>query len=1143
MNAAYPVNTCAWLSNGRYRVFVTPRGTGFSACGDYFLTAWEADPVEDVDGFTVVLRDVASQNCWTACGAPLPGQDAGLASAESAGHVVQRMNAGIASRVETALAAVGDGEWRHLDLHNTGDTPRRIEVTSALAAVLNHGPAHAAHPAFSKLFVQTAFDPARGALLARRRPRANAERHPVLVHALVGHAVDAWESDRARFLGRGRGLAQAQALSGGEPLSGTVGSVLDPLLALRTIVDLPAGGRLALRFFIGCADDSAAASALLDQAAADASAANPSESLDALLQGPRGEFWRQMTAGFASASGAAVAWSSAPSPNGGGNGNGKGAEPLVADNGLGGFTADGNEYVVRLRRDGAGSLRLPPMPWANVIANPRCGVLVSERGAMTTWARNSREHKLTPWRNDPLRDPHDDALYIRDELDGRFWSPLPGPCTPRGDFEVRHGFGYSTWRHEAMGLWHETTVFVPVGDPLRIVRLRIENRGKTPRRLAVYGYQRWVLGVLPEQTRWHVATTFAHDAVLARNPAAGPFADGVAFSAMVAPASAETSWSADRASFVGAGGSPAAPAALVGGGMLDGRHSVTAQPCAAWRGAIDVAGGGFVEVDFLLGEAPSDEEAAALLRRYREPDAVRQALDEVRAFWARLLGRVRINTPVPALDLMGNGWLAYQNLSCRLWARTAYYQSGGAYGFRDQLQDAAALIALRPDLTRAQIIANAAHQFVEGDVLHWWHPPAGSGMRTRFADDLLWLPYLTAHYIAVTGDAAVLDEPVRFISARPLADDEEEVYLTPTDSGARADVYDHCCRALDRSLVTGPHGLPYFGCGDWNDGMNRVGHGGGESVWMGFFLVAIIDAFAPLCDRRGDDARAARYRAFRQQMLATLNDAGWDGEWYRRAYYADGTPLGSRQSDECRIDALAQAWAVISRAAPDDRRDAALDALERHLISDSDGLIRLLAPPFVDTPHDPGYIKGYVAGVRENGGQYTHAALWVVKAMAEAGRRDRAAEVLTMLSPVSHAATPEGVARYQTEPYVIAADVYGVAPHVGRGGWTWYTGSAGWMYRVLLETLLGFSIEGGGSLLLRPRIPDAWPGCALSYHYTPTTVYEIEMINPRGKAERVESARLDGTPVSIGNGHACVRVPLVDDGRVHRLVLMLGAAG
>lgn len=1134
MTADHSAMPCTWLSTGRYGVFLTPRGTGFSTCGEYLLTAWHADPVEDVDGFAVHLRDVDSGAHWTACGAPLAGQVAGSATAGDDGHVVQRACDGIEARVVTTLAAAGDGEWRHVEIRNTRRTACRIEVTSALAVVLNHGPAHAAHPAFSKLFVQTMHDAARGALLARRRPRANVEHHPVLVHALVGTPPTEWESDRVRFLGRANDAAQALAFRPDARLSGTVGNVLDPLLALRTVVDLPADGVTTLRFFIGCATDDAAARALLDRAAVDARPATLTEAVP-------GERWRDMTEGFGAAAVAVSATAVEPVAYIASNGNGHGAEPLLAANGLGGFNADGNEYVIRLRRDGEGGLRLPPMPWANVIANPRCGVLVSERGAMTTWAVNSREHKLTPWRNDPLGDPHDDALFVRDEADGEFWSPLPGPCDPRGDVEVRHGFGYTTWRQEAMGLWQETTVFVPVGDPLRIVRLRIENRGKAVRRLAIYAYQRWVLGVLPELTRHHVTTEFAHDAVLARNPAAGAFADGVAFAAVVAPPGASLSWSADRAGFIGIGGSVREPAAVVAGGALDGRHSTVAQPCAAWRTGIDVAPGGFVEIDFLLGEGQSADEAAALVRRYREPGAIAHALDEVRAFWARLLGRVRISTPVPALDLMGNGWLAYQNLSCRLWARTATYQSGGAFGFRDQMQDAAALIHLRPDLTRAQIVANAAHQFVEGDVLHWWHPPAASGMRTRFADDLLWLPYLTAYYVGITGDVAVLDEPVRFITARQLAADEDEAYLTPTDSGTRADVFEHCCRALDRSLVTGPHGLPYFGCGDWNDGMNRVGHGGGESVWMGFFLIAIIDAFAPLCDRRGDDARAARYRAFRQRMLAAVNDAGWDGAWYRRAYYADGTPLGSIRSDECRIDALAQAWAVISRAAPDERRDAALDALELQLISDDDGLIRLLAPPFVDTPHDPGYIKGYVAGVRENGGQYTHAALWVVKAMAEAGRRDRAAELLTLLSPVSHASTPEGVARYQTEPYVIAADVYGVAPHVGRGGWTWYTGSAGWMYRVLLETLLGFSLEGGNVLRLAPRIPDAWPGCALSYRHTPTTVYEIEMINPHGKAGRVDSARLDGTPLPITNGHASVRVTLVDDGRVHRLVLMLGA--
>jgi cyclic beta-1,2-glucan synthetase len=546
------------------------------------------------------------------------------------------------------------------------------------------------------------------------------------------------------------------------------------------------------------------------------------------------------------------------------------------------------------------------------------------------------------------------------------------------------------------------------------------------------------------------------------------------------------------------------------------------------------------ECAFAFGECAGAGEALALVRRLREPGAVQASLDDATDSWDELVSGVRIETPSPELDLMVNGWLAYQTLSCRIWGRTAFYQSGGAFGFRDQLQDATALVLLRPDLARAQIVLHAAHQFVEGDVLHWWHPPLAKGIRTRFADDLLWLPWLAAQYVGASGDWAVLDERVRYLRAPALAAGEDEAYLVPADSGQAASIYDHCCRALDRSLVVGAHGLPLFGTGDWNDGMNRVGREGrGESVWMGFFLHTILGEFAPLCERRGDQERGARYLAFRAQLRAAIETAGWDGEWYRRAYYDDGTPLGSRQGDECRIDGLAQAWAVISGAAPPERARSAMASAERELVDEEAGLIRLLTPPFRDTPHDPGYIKGYVAGVRENGGQYTHAAMWLVRAFAEMGWRDRAAKRLAMLSPVSHTRTAEDVARYRTEPYVVVADIYGEPPHVGRGGWSWYTGSAGWMLRVALESVLGLRLVGGTELVLRPCVPDTWPAFRVDWRVPGSgTRYEIRFRNPSGTAAEVVAATLDGAALTPFQGG--VTVPLARDGGTHRVEVVLG---
>ncbi len=556
------------------------------------------------------------------------------------------------------------------------------------------------------------------------------------------------------------------------------------------------------------------------------------------------------------------------------------------------------------------------------------------------------------------------------------------------------------------------------------------------------------------------------------------------------------------------------------------------------RAPLALPPGGEIEVLALLGEAESLEEVDRLLATYRAPGAATRALEDVTAGWRATLSTTQIATPSAEIDRMVNGWLGYQTLVCRLWARSAYYQSGGAYGFRDQLQDAASLVYLDPELLREQLLRNAAHQFVEGDVLHWWHPPESTGIRTRFADDLVWLPYLAAYYVRVTGDAAVLEVRLPFVAGPALEAGEDERYFRPAASRESATLYEHCTRALRRAMTRGAHGLPLFGSGDWNDGMNRVGRGGtGESVWMGFFLHATLGDFLPISRARNDAPRVAEFEAYRAAVREALNDGGWDGAWYRRGYYDNGRPLGSRDSDECRIDALAQAWAVISGVAGPERGAQALDALEQHLVSEPEGLVRLLTPPFEHTAEDPGYIKGYVAGVRENGGQYTHAALWVVRALAEAGRRDRAARLLQMISPVSHARDAAAVARYKVEPYVVAADVYAVEPHVGRGGWTWYTGSASWFYNVATRYLLGIRVESDGGrayLVVDPCIPKDWPGFRATYRHGSAT-YEIRVENPRGVNRGVEQVRADGVVREDD------RVPLVDDGKRHRVrVVLLG---
>ncbi len=817
-------------------------------------------------------------------------------------------------------------------------------------------------------------------------------------------------------------------------------------------------------------------------------------------------------------------------------------EELLFFNGYGGFTPDGREYVIRL--GGGGAPRSTPLPWTNVIANESFGFLATESGAGMTWQGNSQMNKLTPWSNDPVADPADEAIWIRDDDDGVFWSPTPQPTPGPGAYEAHHGWGYSGYRHSSFGIEAETLMFVPLEDPVKVIRLRLTNQSERPRRLSAFRFQALVMSNRRDIGMRFVVVQPDHatGALFARNRYNMAYNNAVAF-ADAARIDSENptesvSHTADRTSFLGRLGSAADPAALRRGAELDGRTGAGLDPCAAFRIAVTLAPGETAEVVFLLGQAPRRDVARALIRRYRERGPITDALGAVAAFWRTTLGTIQVETPVPALDVLVNGWLLYQNLACRLWGRSAFYQSGGALGFRDQIQDALALLYTRPDLARKQILLHAAHQFEQGDVLHWWHPETGAGIRTRFSDDLLWLPYAMANYVQTTGDLTILDEAVPFLTARTLEVGESEVYLTPEIGDETGTLFEHACRAVDISLTRGLHGLPLMGSGDWNDGMNRVGdEGKGESVWLGFFLYDILESIIPIAEARSEDDRAERYGLYKRELQVALNEAGWDGNWFRRGYYDDGTPLGSIQNAECRIDAIAQAWSVISGAGDPDKTERALAATEEHLVDEEAGIIRLLTPPFDQTEHDPGYIKGYLPGVRENGGQYTHGVLWLIRAFAERGHTTRAMHLLEMILPTTRSSNRERADRFMTEPYAVAADVYGAPPHIGRGGWTWYTGSAGWMYRVAVETILGFGIEDGSTLVLNPRIPADWPQCTLTYRRGETT-YRIEIRNPDGIEGRIVSATLDGRPTAVENG--MVRLPLVADGAVHDVQATLG---
>lgn len=1247
------------LSNGRYRVVLTDTGGGYSAWQDIALTRWTGDRSRDDGGVLFYLRDSGRGLLWSLGRRPVEGNPERYETIAGPGRVtIVRDEYGIESRTEVAVDPASDTEFRILTLTNHNRAACPLQVTSYLEVTLNDHAADAAHPAFSKLFVETEYLPDAPALLAHRRGRSPEDRPLWMGHGLwlEGGASDGIEveTDRARFIGRGRSLADPAALDPQVRLSASVGPVLDPVFSVRRTVTLTPGATVRLVALVAAGErreelaqrlTAAAAeragSVLRDAAArdeapfpddrgrlalltgalllggrpavtpcplpeaspltpADLSALGVKDNAPLVLAHLRADadrdelralhrvvrWWQQsglvvtllVLEDGASADGAvdpdmgvvirsaadvtpelrilaarracltldrvpelapdAKAYSdprvkTAPSDPPRASTTTNATEELQAFNGYGGFTADGSEYVIRLDVID-GRLRLPPRPWINVVANETAGFIASETGAGYTWSVNSRENRLTPWSNDPVLDPSGEVLYLRDEDRDVCWSPAPGPIPGAGAYEARHGFGYTVWRHSSEELEQETTAFVPRHDGLKIVRVRLTNRGSTARRLAVSSYAQWVLGRTPTQDGCFVATEYdaASGVILAVHPYRGPLAGRVAFACVVGPEgpAAAASHTADRTAFLRVAGT---------GAPLDGRTGAGLDPCAAFRVPFGLAPGATAECLVLLGEVDSRAAALGLCRRYTEGAAVSAALDEVRRFWRDTLGRLRVATPAPGIDLMVNGWLGYQNLSCRMWGRSAFYQSGGAYGFRDQIQDSAALVWLIPETTRAQVLLHAAHQFPEGDVLHWWHPPDSRGIRTRYADDPLWLPFVTSEYIRHTGDATVLREPARFLEARPLDVGEDHAFLFPRPSTQRADLYEHCCRSLDRSLTRGDHGLPLIAGGDWNDGMNRVGRAGrGESVWLGFFLYEVLQRVLPWCERRGDTMRVERYRAAQVSLGAALNDGGWDGAWYRRAYYDDGDPIGSAQSEECRIDAIAQAWAVLSGAAPPDRAALALDALEQHLVDAPAGLIRLLTPPFDRTAHDPGYIKGYVPGVRENGGQYTHGVLWAVRALAELGREERAAALLEMLSPVIRARGPETVTVYQGEPYVIAADVYGAAPHVGRAGWTWYTGSAGWMYRVAVESVLGLTVEEGASLLLRPCIPTSWPGFSVRYrvprHETTYTI-TVRQAQPR-PAHTI--ADLDAQPLAVAEG--ALRIPILRDGAEHRVDVRLG---
>lgn len=795
-------------------------------------------------------------------------------------------------------------------------------------------------------------------------------------------------------------------------------------------------------------------------------------------------------------------------------------------NGYGGFSKDGRKYIIRLKEKNH-----TPAPWINVVANKDFGFIATEKGSSFTWAENSRENKLTPWSNDPVTDPSGEIIYVRDEETGSLWSTTAFPIREKESYTVTHGLGYSSFYHDSQGIQQELTMFVPKEDTLKVNLMRLKNTSSKDRKLTLTYYIRPVMGVSDQVTQQYIITEKDEErgGILIRNPYNSDFPGRIAFAA----ASEDiTSYTCDRGEFVGRQGSLMKPEALKKA-QLSNRAGAGYDPCVALQVTITLKKDEEREVAFLFGQYQNLDEINRLLHHYRVTNNSKKALEEVQNYWLQLVDTIQVKTPDLSMDLMLNQWLLYQTISCRMWARSAFYQSGGAYGYRDQLQDAMNMVYPLAEATRQQILLHCAHQFVEGDVQHWWHPGAGDkGIRTRFSDDLLWLPFAVVEYTHNTGDYDILQEEVGFLEEEPLRENEDERYGIPRISEEMASVYQHCIRAIERGLQFGENGIPLMGSGDWNDGMNTVGNKGkGESVWLGWFLYSILNRFALLCDRMQEKDRGKRYTDYARRIAEAIEKNAWDGGWYIRAFYDDGSPLGSSQNTECKIDSLAQSWSIISKGGREDRSKRAMEAVQQYLIKRDEGMILLFTPPFDKSDQNPGYIKGYVPGVRENGGQYTHAATWVIKAYAMAGDGDKAWELFNMINPINHTRTHLECATYKLEPYVMAADVYAVSPHTGRGGWSWYTGVSGWMYKVGVESILGLK-KNGDRLLIDPCIPKDWKEYSIRYRYM-DTYYHIKVKNPHGANCQVKELRLDGKPQFEGH------IPLIDDQRDHEVEVIM----
>lgn len=1264
------------LCNGSYAVMLTASGSGYSRWNDVAITRWREDPTLDDWGSYIYLRDVNSSLVWSAgmqpCG--VAADDYSVTFNEDRAEFTRR-DGTLVTFMEVLVAAEEAAEVRRIAVTNNGNEARTIDITSYAELSLSLQATDVAHPAFNKLFIETEYLTNVGALLATRRRRSLTEPEIWAAHLAVADGIPEVETDRARFIGRGRDLRRPAALSDDRALSGTVGTVLDPIFSIRRRITVEPGMTMRVAFWTLAAGSREGMMACIDRhrdvnafdraammawtwsqvqlhhlgiSAAEAdlfqrlgrhlifagSALRPASdkiragsgaqaglwsqgisgdlpilllrinevsdlaigrevllaymyfrlkqfavdlvilnehgasyaqelqvALEALLRaqqihsadgqsrvyllradlipretsallaatarvvlaGDRGRISEQLDRAERSSEHARPVI--ALSPKLFRNDQTNGMPPLDFFNGIGGFTKDGAEYVVAL-----GPNQTTPAPWINVIANPGFGFLVSAEGSGFTWAGNSREGQLTPWSNDPVSDRGGEAFYLYDEASGALWCPTAAPARdPTATYIAHHGHGYSVFDHVNYGIESRLLQFVAPDDPVKISRLRLRNTSTNARSISVCAYVEWVIGPSRSATMAFVETELDSEtcALFARNPWNTEQVGQVAFMDL---GGTQTSWTGDRREFLGRNGSLAMPCGPTG--ALSGTLGAGYDPCGAMRTVVELPPGAEAELILVLGAAADAMRARSLVAFYRDVD-IDRVLDASRAYWKAALGAIEVKTPDQSMDIMLNGWLLYQTLASRVLARAGFYQASGAYGFRDQLQDGMALCAARPDLVREHLLRAAGRQFLEGDVQHWWLPKSGRGVRTRISDDCAWLAYTVAHYVNATGDVAVLDEPVGFLSGPALHPDEHDRFFLPSDSEMKGPLYEHCARALDHSLLAGHHGLPLIGTGDWNDGMNRLGEGGrGESVWLGWFLHTALTAFLPLAEARGDSGRASVWRT-RLSTLAEALEQAWDGDWYLRAYNDEGTPVGSHSDSQCMIDSIAQSWSVISRVAPAHHAARAMASVARYLLRAEDELLLVLTPPFNAPTVDPGYIAGYPPGIRENGGQYSHAAIWAVLAFVGLGDGDKAGALFAMLNPISHARTKDNAERYKLEPYAVAADIYSTVPHIGRGGWSWYTGSAGWMQRVGVESILGLRVQSA-FLYIDPCIPRDWPGFTATIRWK-SSRYAVTVKNPSGVTKGVQSLKLDGMLID-----ADIAVTLIDDAMFHQVEVVLG---